>query len=488
MDHLIKESRMPGLSKSRYCAGLQCHRLLYTKAHDPDAIPDPDPFTQYLFDQGTEAGKLATKFFPGGTEIPAFPIDESIQKTQVALENEAEHIFEAAFNYENIHVKVDILRNLGNNIFDIIEVKSGTSVKDVHLDDLTIQKYVLEGNGMEVNSTILMHMNKDYRHPNGELFSLSDETDKVNKKMPQVHDNLEKMREMLGQDKPLESRIGPQCKKPYECALMEQCWENIPEMSIFNIPGFRGKWDYYNQGIIQLEDVPEDFMGTPSQMPFIHSFRNGKPHIDEKGLQDMLDELQEPIYFMDFETLQLAVPKYKGTKPWQQHTVQWSVHILKNGEPEHHEFIHTEDSDPREPFIQSLLEVLGNSGSIVVYSASFEGGRLKEIAEAFPQYQEQIENILNRLWDQLVVFRKYYCDSKFKGSNSIKNVLPVLVPELSYQTLEVQEGGAAMVEYARMIALPDGEEKETVKHNLLEYCKLDTQAMVEIHKVLIKSE
>ncbi len=485
MDPPSNKSRLPGLSKSRYCAGLQCHRLLYTKVHDSDAIPEPDKFTQYLFDQGTAAGELATNFFPDGTEIPAFPIDESIQKTKAALENEAEHIFEAAFNYDNIHVKVDILRSLGNNKFDIIEVKSGTSVKDVHLDDLAIQKYVLEGNGMEVSSTILMHMNKEYRHPDGELFVLSDQTKKVEKRMPDVSQNLEKIRNMLSQDGPPETEIGPQCKKPYECGLMEQCWNHIPEMSIFNIPSFRGKWDYYNQGIILLEDVPEDFIGTPSQMPFIHSFRSGKPHIDKNGLQNMMDKLEGPIYFMDFETLQLAAPKYNGTKPWQQHTIQWSVHILENGNLEHHEFIHTEDSDPREPFIQSLLEVLGDSGSIVVYSASFEGGRLKEIAEAFPQYQARIDNIRARLWDQLVVFRKYYCDSKFKGSNSIKNVLPVLVPSLSYGALEVQEGGAAMVEYARMIALPDGDEKEIIKNNLLKYCKLDTLAMVEIHKFLL---
>ena len=315
MDNPIREKRMPGLSKSRYVAGLQCHKLLYTKSHDPDAIPEPDKFTQYLFDQGTAAGKLATDFFPGGTEISAFPIDESIQKTQAALESDAEHIFEAAFNYENIHVKVDVLRNLGGK-FDIIEVKSGTSVKDVHLDDLAIQKYVLEGNGMEVNSTILMHMNKEYRHPDGELFVLSDQTEKVKKRMTDVSHNLDKMRLILEQAEPPESRIGPQCKKPYECALMGHCWQHIPEMSIFNIPGFRGKWDYYNQGIILLEDVPQDFMGTPSQMPFINSFRTGKPHIDEKGLQNMLDELEEPIYFMDFETLQLAAPKYGGTRPW----------------------------------------------------------------------------------------------------------------------------------------------------------------------------
>jgi len=124
MDYQVKEPvKLPGLSKSRYCAGLQCYKLLYTRVHDPEKIPEPDAFTQYLFDQGTEAGKLATTFFPNGTEIPPFPIDESIQKTKDALESGAEHIFEAAFNYENIHVKVDVLRNLGNNKFDITRPK-----------------------------------------------------------------------------------------------------------------------------------------------------------------------------------------------------------------------------------------------------------------------------------------------------------------------------------------------------------------------------
>ena len=485
MDHPLKESKLPGLSKSRYVAGLQCHKLLYTKVHNPDAIPEPDSFTQYLFDQGTAAGELATDFFTGGIEIPAFPIDESIQKTKEALENKEEHIFEAAFNYKNIHVKVDILRRLGQNKFDIIEVKSSTRVKDQHLDDLAIQRYVLEGNGLDINSTILMRINSRYRHPDGKLFLLSDETEKVNKRISDVPQNLDKMQKMLQQENPPETDIGPQCKKPYECALIEQCWHHIPEMSVFNIPNLRNaKWDYYHQGIILLEDLPEDFIGTPGQMPFIHSFRSGKPHIDQNGLAKFLDELVEPIYFMDFETMQLAVPKYPGTRPWQQHTIQWSVHVLENGEPKHHEFIHTTDDDPREPFIQSLLEVLGDTGSIIVYNAPFESGRLKEIAEAFPQYQEKIENLRARLWDQLLVFRKYYCDSRFKGSNSIKNVLPVLVPALSYGDLKVQEGGAAMVEYARMIGLPDGQEKETIKNNLLKYCKLDTLAMVEIHKVL----
>lgn len=476
--------RIPGLSKSRYCAGLQCLNLLYHRVHIPELIPDPDPHTQFVFDQGTAAGESATERYEGGTRIPAFPIDESVKLTKIALEKKSKYIFEAAFNHEEIHVKVDILVNYANNHVDIIEVKSSTKVKDVHIDDLAIQRYVLEGNGLVVNGTYLMYLNPDYIHPGDNLFAISDESAVVEDKMPELPDNLKAQREMLRAPEPPEIGIGPHCDKPYECALKYMCWKHIPEVSVFSIPNIRNKkWEFYDQGIIELDQLPASFKGTPSQRPFLDSYRSGVTIIDKLGLESMMTELSDPIYFMDFETLQLAVPKHNGTKPWQQITTQWSVHILKEEKLTHHEFIHESEEDPREPFITSLLDVLGSTGSIVVYS-SFEKSRLNDIARAFPEYKERIDRIIIRLWDQLEVFRKFYCDAKFGGSNSIKDVLPVLVPELSYKNLEVQEGGMAMVEYARMIELPDGEEKELIKHNLLEYCKLDTLAMVEIYKKL----
>ncbi|MDO9537462.1 MAG: DUF2779 domain-containing protein [Thermoplasmata archaeon] len=473
-----------GLSKSKYLAGLQCPLLLFHKAHSPELFPGPDAFTQFRFDQGTAAGKLATGQYVGVT-IPAFPIENSVELTEKAIDQGEKYIFEAAFNFQEIHVKVDILVNHGNGHVDIIEVKSSTKVKDEHIDDLAIQCFVLEGNDFDVDQIFLMHLNPDYLHPEGSLFTLSDESDAVDERMSDIPENLQTMRKVLRASEPPEIGIGPHCGKPYECVLKPVCWAHVPELSIFNIPNIRAnKWEFYSKGLITIDQLPDWFKGKSYQKPFLDACRTGKPVIDKPGLKAFMAELSEPLYFMDFETMQLAVPIHTGTKPWQQLTVQWSVHTLKKGKLEHHEFIQDSEDDPRVPFITSLLDVLGDTGSIIVYNVAFEKGRLEEIAEAFPEHKPRIDKVIARLWDQYLVFKKFYCDAGFKGSNSLKNVLPVLVPKLSYKDLDVQEGGTAMVEYARMIALPEGEEKQKIKQNLLEYCKLDTLAMVEIHKVL----
>jgi len=485
MDNNIWEENVKGLSKSRYVAGLQCPRMLYYIVHNPTELPEPNAFDRYQMEQGTFAGKYAANFFKNAARIPEFPIDFALQKTQEAIRAGKPHIMEAAFTHENVHVKVDVLRRLDNGKFDIIEIKSKTKVEPTHWDDLAIQMYVLQQNGLEINAAYIFHLNKEYRHPDGDLFLLADQTEKVFSKLKEVPQNIKQMTEILARIEPPEQDIGPQCSRPYKCGLRDECWQHIPELSIFNIPRYRGKWDFYRQGIIELDHVPEDFIGTGSQMPFIESYRTKKPKVDKSGLNKFMGLLKEPLYFMDFETIQLAVPKYNGTKPWQQLTVQWSVHKLTgNGEPEHFEFIHTEKSDPREPFIKSLLDMLGDTGSIIVWWVPFESGRLKEIADAFPQYQPQIASVLARIWEPYEASNKYYCDWRFKGSNSLKNVLPVMVPGLSYDPLEIQEGGTAMAEYARMLGLPGGPEKQQIRQNLLEYCKLDTLAMVEIHRAL----
>lgn len=473
--------QIPKLSKSRYCAGLQCPLLLHRLVNSPELVPEPDRFSQYQFDQGIAAGRLATKMYEPGVHIPEFPITESLEKTKKALEEGAEHIFEAAFSFQGIHIKADILVNRSKGHADLIEVKSSTKVKEQHIDDLAIQRFVLEGNDLSVDSASILHMNPDYRHPDGELFLLSDQSPTVDARMEEIPENLRVMRKVLRAGEPPKTDIGPQCGKPEDCPLKPECWKHIPELSIFNIPNLRKeKWEFYGQGIIGIDQLPEWFKGKPYQKPFLDSCRTGKPVIDKPGLRAMLAELKEPLYFMDFETLMLAVPMHAGTKPWQQLTVQWSVHVLENGKLSHHEFIHDTATDPRIQFIESLLDVLKDEGSIIVYSAPFETGRLEEIADSFPQYRERIDRVIARIWDQLLAFRNFYCDARFCGSNSLKKVLPVMVPELSYKTLEVQEGGTAMAEYARMISLPEGKEKEKIKQNLLEYCKLDTLAMAEI--------
>ena len=229
---------------------------------------------------------------------------------------------------------------------------------------------------------------------------------------------------------------------------------------------------------------------------YIHNERTAKDVIDRIGVwtqwgrqksggKDELDSLVEPIYFLDFETVNWAVPKHDGMKAYRQMPFQWSIHVMDGGgEPEHKEFLWDNKEDPRKALADSLLDALGDKGTIVMYS-SFERTALNNLAEELPEYRDRVDAVIGRLWDLLEIFRKYYIDANFGGNNSIKNVLPVLVPGEGYGNLEIQEGGLASAMSAKMIS-KEGQEKEKIKNDLLEYCKQDTQAMVDIYRALLE--
>jgi hypothetical protein len=208
--------------------------------------------------------------------------------------------------------------------------------------------------------------------------------------------------------------------------------------------------------------------------------------VDEDAVQDRLASLEYPLHFFDFETINPPIPQYPGTTPWQQVPFQYSLHLVDEpgAEPRHEAYLHDETSDPREPLIQHMIDHVEDAGSIVVYS-SFEERQLKNLADAFPTYRDSLEEFIERLWDQEKFFsEREYLDVDFHGRSSIKVVLPVLVPSLSYDHLDVQDGTAAQRAFEKMISLPDGDRRSDIRDQLLEYCKLDTRAMQEIHRTL----
>ncbi len=474
------------LTKSKYMNGIQCPRLLYKVVNMPDDIPPPDEATQFIFKQGNEVGEMARKVFPGGIRIQMFPWHTITKRTKAALNSLAEHVYEAGFLHDEVVVLVDVLRKLDGKTVDIIEVKQSTRRKDEHIPDLAIQKYVVEGNGFKVNKTFLMHLNRDYVHPGGgdaELLAMEDCTEEVNEHLATVPERLAAMKETCELHSPPRMDIGPHCTSPRECALMPECWARVPKPSIFNITGYRNKWDLYEQGIVQLKDVPDDIKLSNSQQAFLDSYRLGHPIIDTRAIQEELGKMEKPIHFLDFETINWAVPKHEGMRSYMQVPFQWSLHTLEDGKLEHKEFLWDNQDDPRLQLTEKLLDALGDKGSIVVYS-SFEKSRLNELADAFPEHRDRINAVVDRLWDQLEIFRNFYTDAAFGGSNSIKNVLPVLVPNLSYKDLEIQQGGLAMATFAKFIEMKPGQEKEKIRDALLKYCERDTFAMVEIHRRL----
>ena len=335
-----------------------------------------------------------------------------------------------------------------------------------------------------------MHLNRGCTYPDlDNLFELEDLTEQIKPFIQEMDNSLENLRIMLNEKQSPDISIGARCTKPYNCHFREHCWQDVPEYSVFNIPGMyqTKKEELYKNNIIQLKDVPLDTPLNRKQLEFIESFKTKQPVIQKDKISTELKQLTYPLYFLDFETFGPAVPRFDGQHPYEQYPFQYSCHILDaKQEITHKKYLHTELTDPRLPLLKSLIDTLNNNGSIVAYHAGFEKGVISKLAQQFSEYAEKLEAINERFWDQLNIFRKYYTDYRFKGTNGLKSVLPVVVPGMGYSNLDVQEGSQAQLVWDRMISEKDEKEKGKLIQHLLEYCRLDTSAMADIHQVLMR--
>ena len=477
------------LTKSKYLSGLQCHKRLWNEVRHPDRAADTSISQQRKFDQSKEVGILARGYFPEGVLIDTIEPLVSAEQTEAAIRRGVSCIFEATFIFNNVLVKCDILEK-DSNSWRITEVKASTSVKDEYIQDLALQKHVLSGVGLSISKTQLMFINsKECVYPDlSNLFTIEDATDQVNQLMDDVHSNVETFKTVLERDDEPQVLIGEKCEKPYPCPFKEEyCWKNVPKKSIFTIPNLRGKKDeLVEKGIISLKDVPDDFSLSEKQRAYVSCVQTGQPEINTTAIKNLLPDLEYPIHFLDFETDNPPIPRFDGLRPYQHFPFQYSCHVLHlDSTVEHYEYLHTDTSDPREPLLESLLNHVTVEGSVVVYSANFEKKRLEDLATYFPEHTLALQSIIDRLWDQLVIFQKHYMPPDFYGSNSLKDVLPVLVPSLCYENLDVvHDGLEAQTIWDQMIKTTNETEKSNMIEHLKAYCKLDTLATLEIHKVL----
>lgn len=277
--------------------------------------------------------------------------------------------------------------------------------------------------------------------------------------------------------------IGEWCNDPYECDFGGHCWQHIPEDSVFALKG-KGvdQFDLYRQGIIRLEQIPLDVLNDAQRMQ-VEFFLEKKEMVNRDAVREFLDSIWYPLYFLDFETFKSPIPPFDGTRPYQQIPYQYSIHFLEREGAElgHHEFLAEPNVDPREELTRRLVEEIPADACVIAYNSSFEAGILKELAGWLPQYAGTIESIISNLRDLMTPFRRrdvYHW--QMMGSYSQKAVLPALVPDLSYEGMEVADGGMAMDAYARMCESDDPAEIEKIRKALLEYCGLDTMGMVRI--------
>lgn len=479
------------LSKSKFVLGLQCGKALYLNIHDPDLAGEISESTQMIFDQGNKVGLLAQKEFPGGTIIDA-PYNKSelaISQTVDAIKSDALSIYEATFEFGGVLVKVDILtrKNLKAE-WEIVEVKSSTGVKDVHIQDAAIQTWVLRGAGIKIKTASIMFINNECVFPElSNLFSRVDVTSDVEALQNKIPLQIKDFQKILAKETEPEIDIGPHCDDPYECAFKDHCWskKKIPEISIFDIPRLatKTKWELYNKGTIALETIGALKL-NPTQKRMVAHTNSKKRFVDKAGIQKEIANWEYPLSFLDFETIAYAIPRYKGTTPYQQLPFQFSCHIQKSASKrlDHVEYLHLNETDPREAIVLSLTKKIPDSGSIVAYNMGFERGVLIALADEFPKSAKKLKSITDRLVDPIPVFRAHVYDRKFMGSFSIKEVAPaILGKSASYEGMSVGGGTEAQTAFLELIdARTTAVRKKELRDGLIGYCKKDTMNMVEL--------
>ena len=440
----------PNLSKSRFQHGLQCLKRLYLESYRRELADPVEPGQQAILDTGTAVGELARGRFPGGLLVDESHLehDQSVDTTRELLEaTDISVLYEAGFSFQEIRTRVDILTRAENKRFDLIEVKSTTRVKPEHYTDVAIQLYVVEGSGIPIDRTFLMHLNRDYEYQGGEydleeLFTLTDVTAPARSFVKSAAAReLTAMWSTLQLESEPEIPTGPHCNKPYRCSFYGYCHRELPVDS-----------------------------GT---------------HFVSPDLGMALEGIRLPAAFLDFETVNPAIPVYEGTRPYEVIPFQWSLHTLDSrGHVDHRWFLNDDGDDPRERLASSLLETVPAEGSIVTYSP-YERTVVNGLARALPMHADRLLALVGRMVDLLRIVRTTVRHPGFHGSYSLKSVLPVLVPGMGYSALEIHDGMAAAMSYMRMIDSNTPECARTEIHNaLLSYCQRDTEGMLRVYEAL----
>ena len=379
------------LSKSLYTRGLQCHKSLYLHKYHPELRGEPTPELEALWKSGHEVGDFARMLFPGGVVVPfdGLTKEEQLAKTREEIDRGTKAIYEATFSFDDVFVKADIIvRNHG--YWDLYEVKSSTSVKEHHWDDVAVQYYVLSGGGLPIHKAYLVHINNGYVRDGDivpeELFVLQDITGIVKEKQASIPDTLAEMRAMLRGTVP-EIDIGPHCSDPYDCDFMEHCWRHVPEHSVFSLRG-RGidPWELYRQGVIKLQDVPLDSLNLMQRMQTEY-FLDRKSHADPAKIRGFLKKVSYPACFLDFETFASGIPLFDGTRPYQQVPFQYSLHRIdaEGEEARHFEYLAQPGVDPRVEIAEKLPGEIPFGACVIAYNMAFEKRVLRELGECHPE-------------------------------------------------------------------------------------------------------
>ncbi len=486
------------LSKSDFLKYQCCPSYLWLWKHKPELVPtDEEEAINRRLEQGNEVEAKARELFPEATLITTRG-RKAKEDTDVLVAENAKTLFQATVVTETgLLAMADVIKKNADDTWTLYEVKSTNSIKPEHIYDVTFQRIAFEESGYLISNVQVIHLNKEYVRRGAinpkELLITIDVTEKVEKIMPTIKQQINDAVELVNRsDEPkscsckLKTRSG-------HCPTFHYFNPNIPEYSVFNISRINGKklGILIDGDIYDVKDVPADLKLSVIQKNQVQVAKTKEPIIDKDSIKELCSELEFPLYFLDYETVSTALPLVSGSSPFQQLPFQYSLHVKKdkNSELEHFEYLATDNEKaPMEGLLRSLKENLGDTGSVIVWNKSFETGRNVEMAKSYPEYSDYLTDMNNRVFDLMDVFSKqHYVHHDFKGSSSIKYVLPVLVPEFSYKELDIQNGLSASIRwYEAVTGALTNEEAQHIYKSLKTYCCLDTLAMVKIYDYLME--
>ena len=465
---------------------------LWLKKHDRKKLPPIDEGLQAIFDDGHLFEEYADQLFPKAVKIGfSFKNNTYItmpSRTKEAIRNGTEVIFQGRLEAENSTCIFDVLKKVSKKEFDLYEIKSSSEVKEEHILDLAFQTIVLENNGLKIRKQFVIHVNNKYKRKGEinikELTVQTEITKKVQKVMAKTKALIQEAQKVASQKNPPDfspRHTGLDAFKEwleiYYILYPQKNSHNIFKLTRLNAK-LVGKLE--DLGISLIKDIPDSIKLHPRQKIQVQATKENKQTVNKEKIKEFISQVTYPLYFLDYETFASLIPPFDGLSPRQQVPFQYSIHkIDEQGTLTHMEFLHRENSNPSLSLLVQLKKDIGDIGTVFVWYESFEKTRNKEMGEMFPQYAQFMKELNGRIVDLITPFSSgWFVDKDFFGSASIKKVLPVLIKELSYEKLDIQEGNTASRTWSETVLEGKNvEKKDKIMQNLLEYCCLDTLAM-----------
>jgi Domain of unknown function(DUF2779)/Domain of unknown function DUF83 len=487
------------LSKTEFLESLRCPKILWLKYHKPSMATPIDSQTIHLFEVGYLVGQYARELFPGGFLIEKngqHSFSELVAETIDVMNTKTPYLFEPAFAIENMLCRADVVKNnFANKTWDLTEVKMCTKIKPEHRYDLAFQGYCIEKSGYPLSGMYLMHVNNQYvRHGDFEpenFFIAEEITKDVRSVIPNIPKMVNNLLKIIAHSEPPHLSIGSNCSKPGKCIFYNYCHKDIFPGSIHELPyGARLIPVLKEIGIKRLQDIPDDFELSERQRLMVKSAKTKSPVVNENKIGAFLKNLEYPLYYLDFETVNPCVPLFEKSSPYEVVPFQYSLHIqqIQGGELQHHQFLPHDINDPRRALLEDLVSHIGRQGSLIAWNMNYEKNVLLNQALKFPEFKIIFDAWQSRFHDLIIPFRiGAYADHRFLGSASLKKVLPILCPKLSYENLAIQHGDDASLRYQLFIEGNISElEWRRMRPDMLAYCERDTYAMVVILDELFK--